>query len=491
MTSTITEQMHAVEAVQLTLGLPAIRNPASAQAGRRNNKIKLDPLRALEPTRKKLTSVEAQRIVSVLEDAKRKIEVMTVLPYVLNNIDKYRPMLGEELSLLLEQHKAEYQSLQELERKLADSAKSADADAAAAAGRATPAAASRPPSGKVPGPQASYSPLAQQQQQLRAPSARSIAAESAHGGGIGEQPSPALESVNAVRQQLAASVKDILRAFAANPSAAKMILDEPTSSRSREANYLINNLNELRDVLMERLLMTPVEENEKLHYLAQVSAQERNNALVIDKLSAELAAANEEKDAEIRKKNDVIRKLQGELHALEKQTEEEIRRMKSDADKQEAADRKNSDGKKQKLTAEINQLRAQLQNLVTEHREEEQNLRRKKWKIETEVENWIQKYDSDMGDRQDEFEEIDAIYTQEKKQLHELEERFKTLETEYKQIMAERTAAREKRLAAERELELTTKAATTIQAFWRSYKVRKALKQKNKKGGGKKGKKGK
>lgn len=33
-----------------------------------------------------------------------------------------------------------------------------------------------------------------------------------------------------------------------------------------------------------------------------------------------------------------------------------------------------------------------------------------------------------MGEKQDEYEEIDAVYTEEKKQLNELDERFKTLE---------------------------------------------------------------
>ena len=81
------------------------------------------------------------------------------------------------------------------------------------------------------------------------------------------------------------------------------------------------------------------------------------------------------------------------------------------------------------------------------------------------------------------------MYTKEKKELNELEERFKTLEAEYKQIMEERRIARERREAAERELAMCVKAATTIQAFWRSFKVRKALKSKKKKGGKKKGKK--
>lgn len=81
------------------------------------------------------------------------------------------------------------------------------------------------------------------------------------------------------------------------------------------------------------------------------------------------------------------------------------------------------------------------------------------------------------------------MYAGEKKQLLELEERFATLEKEYLSIMEERRVARSKLERAQRELELVVKAATTIQAFWRSYKVRKALKAKAKKGGKKGGKK--
>ena len=74
--------------------------------------------------------------------------------------------------------------------------------------------------------------------------------------------------------------------------------------------------------------------------------------------------------------------------------------------------------------------------------------------------------------------------------MFELEERFATLEKEYLAIMEERRVARDKRERAQRELALLVKSATTIQAFWRSYKVRKALKAKNKKKGGKGKKKG-
>ena len=79
---------------------------------------------------------------------------------------------------------------------------------------------------------------------------------------------------------------------------------------------------------------------------------------------------------QIRKKNDVIRHLQADLHQIEKFSEELIRRTKSEAEKQETADTKNSEGKKLKLQQESAQLNTQLQNHIQEHREHEQNLRR-------------------------------------------------------------------------------------------------------------------
>ena len=80
--------------------------------------------------------------------------------------------------------------------------------------------------------------------------------------------------------------------------------------------------------------------------------------------------------SQIRKKNDVIRRLQGDLHQIQKFSEEHIKRTKSEAEKQEAADVKNSEGKRGKLQQEISQLRTQMQGLTSEHRESEQTLRK-------------------------------------------------------------------------------------------------------------------
>ena len=45
------------------------------------------------------------------------------------------------------------------------------------------------------------------------------------------------------------------------------------------------------------------------------------------------------------------------------------------------------------MVTQITPLRAELAKLVGEHREIELNLRSKKFRMETEVENWLTKYD--------------------------------------------------------------------------------------------------
>ena len=79
---------------------------------------------------------------------------------------------------------------------------------------------------------------------------------------------------------------------------------------------------------------------------------------------------------QISKRNDEIRRLKADLHQIEKFSEEHIRRTKSEAEKQQQADTKNSEGKQSKLQTELQQLKTQLANNTSEHRESELALRK-------------------------------------------------------------------------------------------------------------------
>ena len=97
---------------------------------------------------------------------------------------------------------------------------------------------------------------------------------------------------------------------------------------------------------------------------------------------------------------------------------------------------------------EITGLRARLEQDIIANREEEALGRKKKFKVESEVENWIHKYDQDLEEKQAEIDEITVIYNQEilliaqkvlfleeKAHLDELQSQYSELQKEYESIL--------------------------------------------------------
>lgn len=80
-------------------------------------------------------------------------------------------------------------------------------------------------------------------------------------------------------------------------------------------------------------------------------------------------------------------------------------------------------------------------------------------------------------------------YEQEVEEVKRLEMFYSELDVEYSYILEKHRLAKEKKENEAKELALKTEAALLLQAYWRGYRVRKALKEKEKKGKGKKGKK--
>lgn len=72
------------------------------------------------------------------------------------------------------------------------------------------------------------------------------------------------------------------------------------------------------------------------------------------------------------------------------------------------------------------------------NRQVEMQLRKRKTKMEAQVESWILKFDQDMGERQSEIEAVQEQYDAELSQLEELQKRFDDLESEYNEIMEQR-----------------------------------------------------
>ena len=428
-----------------------------------------DPLKVLEPERTKLTSLESQRVLAVLENSIRRIEVSTILPFLVENLNRFSIVLGAELTYLLREHDSlqgryqkavsqmhlEEKRLATLQEKFAQQKKEREAE---------------------------FFLDDEDSSVDMKDGITSSDVNLAESKAKKEQ-----KMVNFLQEQLKQSLKNLLRHFVRNPTAMDSLRSE-SKERSEEANELLVQLCALKGTLFERLLRTPSELKERDSYLKFITERERKLSKHAKKLREELNVASEDKENELSKRNEVIRKLRFEIFRVDKTSKENNQQVVTEATKEQLAEEKNSEGKRSKLQQEILEQKKLIETSIAKHRESELSLRKKKYKVETEVENWIQKYDNDMGERQDEFDQLDKVYTEEKKQLNELEERFRTMEKEYRDIMEERRIAREKAEEANRELQAMIKAATLIQSFWRAFKARKQLKNKKKKG--KKGKKG-
>jgi len=70
-------------------------------------------------------------------------------------------------------------------------------------------------------------------------------------------------------------------------------------ARPEESERLLRYMNDLKDILLCKLLTTPEEEKERMAYIQEVSKRERNNAAIIEKMEEELDAAVADKEEEV------------------------------------------------------------------------------------------------------------------------------------------------------------------------------------------------
>ena len=316
MARTLTQTVTAEPTLQMKLQMP---QPPQKTRGLLNaklkNRLRLDPSRALEPARKKIATIEAQRVMSVFEDTILRSEIVTLLPFIIDSIDRFSISLGAELTQLLEHHAVILGSYEDIKQTLDKQMKRNEL----AMKKRTPAPSEGDPEGNQ---------MLDEEDQIQAasiisdgsrPISKQFSRSSSRRSDMGQEASGSrpssvgsgksnfsmdsqiertIRSLTVVAQQLNTSCKTILRAFVNNPTAMNIVRNE-FSRRDSGVAELILNMNELKDILMNKLLTTPEEEKEKMDYLQEISKRERNNAAIIEKLETELKAAQDDKDEEV------------------------------------------------------------------------------------------------------------------------------------------------------------------------------------------------
>ena len=95
------------------------------------------------------------------------------------------------------------------------------------------------------------------------------------------------------------------------------------------------------------------------------------------------------------------------------------------------------------------------------------------------------RYDSDLGEKQDRIDDLTEQLQQRSTDLEQLDERLFVLEKEYLVVVEERQKERARKEEKDRVTKIQTEAVTKLQYYWRRYRKLHPKRPKSKKTKGK------
>ncbi|THD20098.1 putative Repeat organellar protein [Fasciola hepatica] len=242
---------------------------------------------------------------------------------------------------------------------------------------------------------------------------------------------------------------------------------------TRPQSHLMRYFLKLRGNIFSNMLTTPEDVKRKKKYLKEICNRLNKQQAKVDCLTKELEIIVVKNKAQVQATANKIAVLQQEIQNLENYLFDRGQRIK----KEEMSKMHGIEAKYQTERTELESKLAELKKSYNQQVELNKNMEKKKrnnlFKIEMELESKISAYDQEMSALKVEYDTLDEEYTREKEELNELEERFQTLEEEYLQIMEERRLEEGRKQREEEQRRALEQAVCTIQAYWRSYITRK------------------
>jgi len=295
-----------------------------------------------------------------------------------------------------------------------------------------------------------------------------------------------------VVDQLHQATRTLCRNLRKSPVAVEVLYSNHTQQRSSHFLSFLSNLEDLTKVMFRKLSTTVEEEITNKNLLQDLTDRERTAEDERDALQQTLEMQRGERDREGAVLDQMSTKLRAELQDITQsyQMEKQSIALKM----KEALERAQNehDQRSKRLQDKLDQMTTDLTRDSDEHREVEAALRKKKERSEADLTSTVLKYDQDMAEKLKAIEEIEQQKKEEMEQLQQLEEHFRKIDANNaKQADEEETLRKFKKRINDAASFLDTKAMK-IQAHIRGVQCRVAVAKemnKKKKGGGKKKKK--
>jgi len=303
----------------------------------------------------------------------------------------------------------------------------------------------------------------------------------------GDQALPDFETLD---DELRHSTRVVCRMLREAPTISAQLKEmDPEGPSGTMRKFLATTL-ELKSQTFQKLSTSVEEEKSKEDWFLEISAREEKASQTLRQLQKEIKAEKAEREKQVSQRNDTIQKLREELEMIKSMTLAEERQLDQETKASEEADKNAFTSKETSLADELKKVTEELASKRASNKEAEEQLRKKKVKYEGEAATWIQKYDTEMEEKDREISALRLIYEEERKELNRLETYFNKLLAEREAALAEERKKAEERARQQAQMATLAKAATMLQKMWRGKQGRKEL-DKKKSGKGGKGKKGK
>ncbi|XP_063825747.1 dynein regulatory complex protein 10-like [Ostrinia nubilalis] len=245
-------------------------------------------------------------------------------------------------------------------------------------------------------------------------------------------------------------------------------------------DYLLT-FEQFRELMVRQLHMTAAEE---LATKISTRKLEASNEKLIDKIKEYTATLKDENtrfEETMALKSDIITKLEQELALLNHEATIKLKKKILDSDRQMVLATRAHAVKSEMLKEEEVESRESYESLLRIHLIDEKNQRARRFKVETQLLSWLQKYDLEMGDKQVELDEYTEKFEDETQKCEDLEAKLAEQDKEYVPLMAEREEEYHQEMTEKMQKFLMEHAARVIQVAWRDVLANRAEKKRLKK----------
>nr|XP_022916497.1 IQ domain-containing protein D [Onthophagus taurus] len=236
---------------------------------------------------------------------------------------------------------------------------------------------------------------------------------------------------------------------------------------------LLQGMVQLKIAAKDKLSKSALDEKEKEKILKNAYKDNIEAKSLIAGLQERLNKQTDELSTQLDVKENLIRMYTEKIEDTKIKLAEDIKKRVSTSEKEMIKHSKLSEEREMNLAEEAKESTLSYNKTLDQHLAAEKLLRAKRLKVESQLGNWLEKYDKEIGDRQADLEKLQGEYDVEKAEMDALQAKLDEQEEEYLELMAEKKEYDEDVFNKKYYAFIINRSARIIQRCWKAYKERK------------------